>query len=113
MNEQDDKFTGSLKTLFDNSVENLDDRTAREIVYLRDQSMQADTGKPSRLLIPAGALATVVVAAVIYFLPANHQPSLPPSIPVDDFEMLSSTENFELYENLEFYQWLDENDLSS
>ena len=105
-----DNLEKSLRSAFDESVDNLDQGTANSIRRVREQALYGKTGMHAGLWIPAAAFASVCMAAIIYLsLPAPNQPQ----IEVDDFEMLSSTENIELYEDLEFYQWLEDSDLSS
>lgn len=106
----EDRLEQSLSTAFDNSVDKLDQVTANSIRRVRELALSGKTGRYTGLRIPAFALASVCIAVIIYvILPENSQPVLE----VDDFEMLSSTDTIELYEDLEFYQWLEDNDLSS
>lgn len=58
-------------------------------------------------LVPAGAFASVVTIAVaLTFMVAEPGNGL--AREVDDLELLTAGEELELYENLEFYQWLQD-----
>ncbi len=64
--------------------------------------------KPARLgasFLPAGTLAAAVLAAVVFFQ-TGSQVAVPDT--VDDLEVLMAEESLELYEDLEFYVWLEE-----
>ena len=56
-------------------------------------------------VVPAGTLAAVVLAVAVFFQTGN-QVAVPET--VDDLEVLMAEESLELYEDLEFYVWLEE-----
>ena len=58
-------------------------------------------------LVPAGAFASVVATAVALTLMVV-EPGNGLAREVDDLELLTAGEELELYENLEFYQWLQD-----
>lgn len=62
---------------------------------------------PSDWLVPAGAFASVVAAAVALSI-LVEDPGNGLAREVEDLEMLTAGEEIELYENLEFYQWLQD-----
>jgi hypothetical protein len=77
----------------------------------RSQAMQSQT---MRWLLPAGGFAMLFLAAVLGYViglgPAGDS-SLPGKssvAAVEDLPMLTSPESLELYEELDFYQWLEE-----
>jgi hypothetical protein len=56
-------------------------------------------------LWPAGGLALASAAVLSWALWFNGPVSHPPAV-LEQLELLSSTENLELYTDLDFYQWL-------
>ena len=52
------------------------------------------------LLIPVFAVMVLI-----------KTPTTMQSVPVDDLELISSSDSLELYEDLEFYEWLEEHEL--
>ncbi len=58
-------------------------------------------------LVPAGAFASVLATAVALTLMVA-EPGSGSAREVDDVELLTAGEELELYENLEFYQWLQD-----
>lgn len=53
-----------------------------------------------------GAMAMLVLA-IINLQPARVKPTAVPGA-MEDMTILSSSDNLDMYENLDFYQWLDE-----
>ena len=108
MTHDDGKLIDAIKARFDDSVESLDAETASRITRARHRALeQIRTRRPVYVWLPAGAVATLCLALVIYSLlpraPVEQAPAL------DEVELIS---NLDLYENLEFYEWLDEYELS-
>jgi len=115
--DNEDKLARSIKQTLDDSVESLDGNTLSSIRQIRDQAIDKAidkvAGKHSNWpIIMSGALATacVTVFAVMVLLksPASNQ-----AIPLDDIDLISSSESLELYEDLEFYEWLEDDVLQS
>ena len=72
----------------------------------RRTALQAPAQKrPSKFLLTAMSLACVATVAVIGL--QEHQPPSS-TAPVDDMVMLTSGDDIELYEDLEFMLWLGE-----
>ncbi len=64
--------------------------------------------RPARdWLVPAGAFASVVATVVTVSL-LVMEPGNGLAREADDLELLTAGEELELYENLEFYQWLQD-----
>lgn len=63
--------------------------------------------RPAEWLVPAGAFASVVATATALSIMVAD-PGDGVVREMDDLEMLTSGEDIELYENLEFYQWLQD-----
>ena len=101
----------AAKNLFDRSVEDMDAGTMDELHKRRQFALgQAARSNPAWLYYPAGAVAAVFLAVIIYtFTATNNAYTVHP----DDLDMLSRAESLEFYENLEFYEWLEEYDVST
>ena len=113
-----DAFVQGLAARFNASVESLDAATLSRITQIRHRAL--DSGQRPRrwpVWAPAGAVATVCLALLVYFLVVPSQPGIQKAVPAqatapakDDMELIS---NLELYEDLEFYQWLEQYELPS
>ena len=110
MKESDDHkpFIDRIKAEFDRSVEALDGETASRITRVRHRALErVGKHRPVHVWLPAGAIATLCLALVIYALvpraPVQEQPALD-----NDMDLIS---DLDLYENLEFYEWLEDYEL--
>ncbi len=112
MSKENDKLENHTRQTLDNSVDELDAATLSRIRQVRARAMEKAEGKSINWFgVTSGALATasVMVFAVIILMRSE---TLPQTVPVDDIELISSSESFEFYEDLEFYQWLETNELA-
>ena len=98
-------FITASKAVLDESARDLDPEMATRLRQARYRAMEAKP-KPFRWLVPASGFvaASVAILAVALWL---FQPPRPvPVEGVEDLEILSSGENLELFDDLEFYHWL-------
>jgi len=108
----DERFIARVKQVLDQSVGGIDHPTVLRLQHARVAACEVRPARPWRLLW-AGGLATVSVAALALVLwvkqPAlenHHAPVL------EDMDLVLSTENVELAEDLEFYHWLADDDVT-
>jgi hypothetical protein len=110
LNKDDERFVAGAKQLLDNSVKELDATIRRRLQYARLQALDA---RPVRSwwTVWAGGLAVAAVGALSLSLwltqPVHERPHSPA---LDDFELITSAENVDLAEDLEFYHWLADAD---
>jgi len=118
--EQDtDHLLKRTKSTLDQAADGLDDATLRDLRRLRRAAVAASQPAPrdSRLAwwLPVGGLATAATAAVLtvslWLTPAAHDPAAQLS-PLDDLALLGDTESLEFYEDLDFYLWLEDEEVS-
>lgn len=114
------KLVERIREQLDADVDDLDGATLSRLAEARRQAVAA-AGKPRRRwwmprpggqgaadwLVPAGAFASVV-ATVVALTIMVAEPGNGLAKEVDDLEMLTAGEEIELYENLEFYLWLQD-----
>lgn len=106
---QDEGLLAASKALLDESARELDADIAARLRQARCRALEAKP-RPFFWLLPAGGLAAACVAVLAVALWV-YQPSRPaPMQGVEDLEILSSSENLELFDDLEFYGWLAERD---
>ena len=101
------------KALFDDSVARTDAATQSRLNQARQRAMaELDTGRHwSGSWLPAGvaAAAAVVLVAVMLGRTPDVGSELEATVTTDtDLQMLLTTDDLELIEELEFYAWLDE-----
>lgn len=119
-NVQADTLREKVETQVIGSLENsetLPDHVKQRLFRARQQALRQAQGSHFskrlagrllnwRPLIPIAAVATFT-GAFFFVQPFGATPELNPGWEQDS-ELLFSTDDFELYENLEFYAWLSE-----
>ncbi len=119
--DNENKLETNIRQSLDESVDTLDANTLSKIRQIRAQAIEmarekADSRHKNWLLnkqgIFVGGLATacVMVFAVMVLL---KSPTPMQAVPVDDIELISSSDDLELFEDLEFYEWLEEDGMPS
>ncbi len=105
------EFIDDVKSGFERSVDQLDADTVSRLDFIRHKTLTRKKTKIRRwLYYPAGALITACLVIIILNISWTGSPDA--LVKADDFEMLSSTGGFDLYDNLEFYQWLEDYETS-
>lgn len=107
LDPQDQRFVQQAKRSLDQSVSELDHATALRVQRARLQALDAaPRRKPWQVW--AGGLAVASMAALTMVLwfkqPVDENHRHGPLL--DDLELVTSVENVELAEDLEFYDWL-------
>jgi hypothetical protein len=118
MRQDDQAFLDKARSELDRSCDCLEGHTQSRLNSIRHAAIEHRRQHPGRaLLAPFGGLVTacVLVLVVSLFFQGTETPAL--SIPdnrgvIEDLDIFTSTESLEFFENLEFYQWLEENEVS-
>jgi hypothetical protein len=113
MNAKDPEklFLEKVQDLLDQGTENLESQTERRLEDIRGQALTAAGEKRSRFLLPrrwvlAGSFAMVTLAAVGLFLWLSPSTETLPAGEIEDLEIITSQEQIDFYQNLDFYGWL-------
>jgi hypothetical protein len=110
-NDWENQFLEKVKGLLNEGVENLDRQTGERLEHIRIKALEAASEKPSGFFTPlrwvmVGGLATATMAAVALFFWLNPSPGNFPVRQDEDFEIITSQERIDFYQNLDFYRWL-------
>jgi len=108
----DEKLVSQVRDALDDSVNRIDAETSQRIVAARKQALSKAPRKFSlpKLFAAAATAASVFIAVVI----VNSQLNQP--VVSDEhgtIEIAATQDSTELYEELEFYTWLIEEDVTS
>ena len=114
MMETEDKFLDAAKRALDEAEKNLDAGTVTRLRTARLEAIEQGLRRPSRMrpgwLLPLGGFATAAivfaVAGLLWFSTPN--PNLLQAN-VSDIELLTAHENPEFFADLDFYDWLEDN----
>jgi hypothetical protein len=104
--DTEQEFTGAIKKDFENSIHDLDGGVAGRLASIRVRAL-ADRPSSSRawLQIPVAALLFICLAIASY----NFMFPLAPvqSYTPDDIELMTTLDSLDLYNDAEFYEWLE------
>lgn len=107
----EDPWTERIRQQLDTGARDLDAATLSRLNQARQAALQAATqAKPRPWLWPATLAGAFSLALAVAIWPrVLPSPVLPPEAggSADDFSMLASEEQLELYGELDFYAWLD------
>jgi len=106
----DSKSAKNVKRALDTSADELDATTLAKLRRIRHDALRHSGQSPRstrRWWIPVGAIGTTAVAALVATWMTT---ALAPQAHVDgieDIELLASADNTDLYEQMDFYEWLE------
>lgn len=112
MIEKDNEWLESIREELDRGIEEIDAETQTKLALIRCQALAKKTShsKPA-FLLPATVAATACLVLALYVYLPKQQPKQNEMI--DDLDVITTSESLDLFEDLEFYQWLEAYDLPS
>lgn len=102
--DKEQPFIQHIRDRLDHSLEELDAVTLARLKAARLTALQSRDRRPvwRNKMIMATAMSVSLVAGIwLLQKPGGQQ------LPLDDLQLLTSSEDLELYRDLEFYQWLE------
>lgn len=104
----DRSFTNNIRQVLDNSTEELDVDISRRLRLARYRALENYEEKHSYWK-PAGgfALASMLLVAIGVWQFSGNEKGNGMAHAMEDLELIASSDSLQLYEDLEFYQWLD------
>lgn len=116
------RLTQHSRALFDDAVANLDGATRSCLNRARQAALQAAESSQARgaarWLLPVGSVAALLLVTVVsmqLWQSRSAQESGTPQVAsnaVDDFEIVTSDADLEMLKDMEFYAWLDTQDMN-
>jgi hypothetical protein len=110
-----DDFAAKAKGVFDDSVERLDGASLSRLNQGRHAALEgmanAEVSAQWRRWVPAGGIAAIALVSVMV-LRGPEVENIPGEVTAD-FEILLEVESLEMYQDLEFYSWIDEAELEA
>ena len=113
---ENDDFAAQAKEAFDDSVERLDAAALSRLNQGRHAALATLASDRPRAAwlrwAPAGGVAAMGAIALltVLLIRAPEVENIPVEV-ASDFEILLDGESLEMFENLEFYSWMDDTDL--
>lgn len=120
MDNDDKAFLDKVRRELDGSCDRLDGQTLSRLNSIRHAALeQGRQGTGRAMLAPFGGLVTACVLVLLVSVFYDGRPATAPApagnsgeTVIEDLDILTSMEGPDFYENLEFYQWLEENEAS-
>ncbi len=119
MSADNSSLIDEIKNRLDESSEQIEPQIRSRLTQMRYQALDLLEDKKFKrqsYWLPMSAFATAGLFSVIIFL---DNPMTAPKDDVatyvalvDDMDILYSSDSLDLYEEVEFYQWLEDNELS-
>lgn len=112
---KDDDFAAIAKGVFDESVEQIDAAALSQLNQARHAALEQLASGQSKALWVRWAPAGGVAAAALITMVVMRGPEIEvmPAEVASDFEILLEGESLEMYEDLEFYSWMDDVELDA
>lgn len=108
-------FVAQAKGVFDASVDGLDAAALSRLNQGRHAALEQLASGNSRSVwmtwVPAGGIAAAAIVTMIVMRGPEIE-SMPSEV-ASDFEILLEGESLEMYEDLEFYSWMDDVELEA
>lgn len=109
--QQDDReFVGRAKRVLDRSVGEMDPSATLSLQRGRLAALEGRSRRPFWIAWASGLAVASVAALALYLWVPQPTPQQHVAVPLDDFELVTSVENVELAEDLEFFHWLADDD---
>lgn len=121
--DSDEALIKATKATLDDSVNQIDEEVRTRLRELRREALDAAQLRQQQhqqqhqdkqasgysWLLPAGGFALLVLTIGVLSTTIDQSEEDQPAIAdVEDLQLLTAPENLELYEDLDFYQWLAE-----
>ena len=103
----DSKTNSTVKKVLDTGTDALDSSTLARLRQVRREALQQSPDRGVRWWMPVSALgATAAAILVATWLTTTVAPQANVE-GIEDIEILASADNTDLYEQMDFYEWLE------
>ena len=103
----DSKTNSTVKKVLDTGTDALDSSTLARLRQVRREALQQSPDRGVRWWMPVSALgATAAATLVATWLTTTVAPQANVE-GIEDIEILASADNTDLYEQMDFYEWLE------
>jgi regulator of protease activity HflC (stomatin/prohibitin superfamily) len=110
--EQETRILEHIRSELDREAENLNAKTAARLRRIRQAALEHDMPVYQRLWktfrLPAMAAAAAAIVAVMATIHFQDATLLDEKLAVADMEMMSTGDQLDLFDDLDFYYWLAE-----
>lgn len=110
MSDERTDFERRIARTLDEGVERLDGATRSRLRQARARALDSLADRPARRRqrLAAGLALAALLLALLWWPGDRDEGRLVPPLAPLDFELLTSNEPIEIYQELDFYQWLEQ-----
>lgn len=98
--------SNTIESVLNAGTETLDASILNKLRQARQKALDQESGRSISWWIPAGAVTATVAVAMFAFWLGVVSPQTRVNT-LEDLELLASADTTELYEQIEFYEWLE------
>ena len=109
---KDQAFLDNTRRVLDNSVDAIDEETSSRLRQIRYQALNNKAEKNYGLIPYSAFAATAAVLVLTITIWLTQAPDINDELVLQDISILTSTEELDFYQQLEFYNWLDDEQIN-
>lgn len=110
LHQDDREFAVRAKRVLDCTVREMDQSIVLPLQRGRLAALERRPRRSAWIVWASGLAAASVAALAVYLWAPQPISQQHAAVPLDDFELVTSVENVELAEDLEFFHWLADDD---
>ena len=113
--KQDDKdqaFLHNARHLLDQSVDAIDEDTSSRLRKIRYQALNNKAEKSYGFMPYSAFAATAAVLILTVTVWLTQSPNINDELVLEDMPLLTTGEELDFYQDLEFYSWLEEEQIN-
>ena len=113
--KQDDKdqaFLHNTRQVLDHSVDALDEETSSRLRQIRYQALNNKPEKHNWFTPYSAFAATAAVLVLSVTVWLTQLPAINDELVLEDIPLLTTSEELDFYQELEFYNWLDDEQIN-
>ncbi len=109
MSEERGSLEARIKRVLDQEIEQLDAITRSRLARARARALAPVTAPaPLRQWAPIGGVVLASALAIVLWWGEGGETPQRPALAPGDFELLTATDSLQLFEELDFFLWLEE-----
>lgn len=111
-NDKDQAFLHNARHLLDESVDAIDEGTSSRLRQIRHQALNNKPETRSWFASYSAFAATAAVLVLTVTVWLTQAPTMNDELVLEDIPLLTASEELDFYQELEFYNWLDDEQIN-
>ena len=111
-NDKDQAFLHNARHLLDQSVDAIDEETSFRLRQIRHQVLNTKPETRNWFAPYSAFAATAAVLVLTVTVWLTQAPTMNDELVLEDIPLLAASEELDFYQELEFYNWLDDEQIN-